>query len=102
MREEGEDFEMVSDFDIRPEKVFTTVPPEPEFEMETDALYHYKRLDPEPISVINGWDLNFNAGNVVKYIARYRFKGDAVGDLEKAIMYLSFEIERLRNIGEGS
>lgn len=60
---------------------------------------HYTRLTPEPISVINGWDLNFNIGNVVKYVSRYKSKGDPIGDLEKAIMYLSFEIDRLRNIG---
>ena len=64
-----------------------------------DKLQHYKRLSPEPIAVINGWNLNFNVGNVLKYIARYRHKGDAIGDLEKAVQYLYYEIDRLRNGG---
>ena len=56
---------------------------------------HYDVLNPSPISVINDWGLTFNAGNVVKYIARYQFKGDPIGDLRKAAQYIQFEIERL-------
>jgi hypothetical protein len=50
----------------------------------------------EAIKVIEAWDLNFNLGNVVKYIARAgkKDKDTLVGDLEKALDYLNFEIER--------
>lgn len=50
----------------------------------------------EPIDVINDWELNFNLGNVVKYISRYNRKGNVpVEDLKKAAFYLNDEIERL-------
>ena len=50
----------------------------------------------EAIKVIEAWDLNFNLGNVVKYIARAgkKEKNTLIGDLEKARQYLDFEIER--------
>lgn len=50
----------------------------------------------EAIKVIEAWDLNFNLGNAVKYIARAGKKGDFITDLEKAIWYLSREIENLK------
>lgn len=50
----------------------------------------------EAIRVIEAWDLNFNLGNVVKYVARAgkKDKETLLGDLEKAREYLTFEIER--------
>jgi hypothetical protein len=54
---------------------------------------HYKVVAPEPISVIEEWDLNFNLGNAVKYIARCRYKGQKDTDLKKAIYYLQRELE---------
>ena len=45
--------------------------------------------------VIEDWGLNFNAGSVVKYIARYLRKGNPLKDLRKARQYLDFEIWRL-------
>jgi hypothetical protein len=51
----------------------------------------------EAIKVIEAWDLNFNLGNVVKYISRAGKKdpGKFLEDLEKAREYISFEINRL-------
>ena len=51
----------------------------------------------EPKDVIRDWDLNFNLGNVVKYISR---NGRKIGesnlkDLMKARQYLDFEIEAI-------
>lgn len=37
---------------------------------------HYNRLSPEPKDVIRSWELNFNLGNAVKYVARAGHKGD--------------------------
>lgn len=48
----------------------------------------------EAIKVIEAWDLGFNLGNTVKYIARAEHKGTTVQDLEKARWYLDREIER--------
>lgn len=49
----------------------------------------------EAIKVIEAWELGFNLGNVVKYIARAGKKGDAKQDLEKAVWYLNREIGRI-------
>ena len=59
---------------------------------------HYKRLDPEPIIVIERWDLGFCLGNAVKYISRAGHKAgaDATEDLEKARWYIDREIARLK------
>ena len=47
----------------------------------------------EPVKVIRDWGLNFNLGNVVKYISRAGRKDDYITDLEKAKAYLQFEID---------
>lgn len=49
----------------------------------------------EPIAIINIFELNFNIGNVLKYISRYKRKGSPLQDICKAIQYLNFEIDRL-------
>jgi len=51
----------------------------------------------EPIDVIEDWDLGFNLGNVVKYVARCDRKGTPIPDLRKAIFYLQHEIARREN-----
>ena len=52
----------------------------------------------EPKDVIRDWNLNFNLGNVIKYIARHGKKaGESdLKDLEKAATYLGFEIDYLK------
>jgi len=49
----------------------------------------------ETIRVIEAWELNFNLGNVVKYISRCdkKFENEALTDLKKAAWYLNREIE---------
>lgn len=49
----------------------------------------------EPKDVIRDWNLNFNLGNSIKYIARAGRKDDIIQDLEKAKQYLQFEIDYL-------
>jgi hypothetical protein len=49
----------------------------------------------EAINVVEAWSLNFNLGNVLKYIARAGKKGDALEDLKKARWYLEREIANL-------
>jgi len=56
---------------------------------------HYQH-DPDPLTVIEGWDLDFNLGNVVKYIARHKYKGKPIEDLTKAFFYLNRAINKLR------
>lgn len=75
----------------------------------TDAVHHPTHYGGdtvyEAIKVIEAWQLGFNLGNTVKYIARAGKKPDpnltlagrhpALGDLRKAAWYLSREIEWL-------
>ncbi len=53
----------------------------------------------EPIDVINDWNLNFNLGNVIKYISRAGRKNGMLEDLKKASFYLTYEINKLENNG---
>ena len=61
---------------------------------------HYAAYQPEPITVIEGWKLNYNMGNAIKYISRAGKKDATVEghtkDLEKAINYIRREINTLR------
>ena len=55
---------------------------------------HYRaKADFDVIDFCKAYDLNFNLGNVVKYVARAGKKGDKIQDLKKAINYLTREIE---------
>lgn len=53
----------------------------------------------QPIDLINAQNLNFNLGNVVKYVCRAGKKDGetTIKDFNKAIDYLNFEIERINN-----
>ena len=55
---------------------------------------HYRWL-PNGVEVIDVTEqLNFNLGNVVKYVLRADHKGEPIQDLEKARWYLAREITR--------
>lgn len=56
---------------------------------------HYRYGKYEPKDIIRDWGLNFNLGNVIKYVARAGHKNDILEDLLKAKQYLEFEIEAL-------
>ena len=49
----------------------------------------------EPVDVIKDWELDFDLGNVVKYVSRAGRKIDAIEDLKKARFYLNHEITML-------
>jgi len=51
----------------------------------------------EAIKVIEAWDLGFNLGNTVKYIARCGKKDDELQELKKASWYLQRQIAKLEN-----
>lgn len=55
---------------------------------------HYKEkgLSMQPWAIVDAWGLDFYAGNVLKYLLRYRYK-DGVKDLRKARHYLDKMIE---------
>ena len=53
---------------------------------------HYKDKGIQPIVYIHANDLGFCAGNVVKYVTRYKEKNGAA-DIRKAIHYLELLLE---------
>lgn len=55
---------------------------------------HYNMGDIEVIDFIDSWGLNFNLGNVIKYVIRCDYKGNKIEDLRKAIYYIEREINR--------
>lgn len=48
----------------------------------------------EVIKIINHYDLNFELGNVLKYVLRADKKGNRKQDLQKALWYLNHEINK--------
>lgn len=68
-----------------------------EYPVDIHAPHYYvNNREYEPHLVIEDWGLNFNLGNVIKYIARAGRKDDILIDLKKARQYLDFEISRLK------
>lgn len=61
-----------------------------------DADSHYKQ-SVEPIDLIEAFGLNFNRGNVIKYVARAGRKDDELQDLRKALWYLEREIKNIED-----
>jgi hypothetical protein len=57
---------------------------------------YYASKKIEPIAVIEDWDLGHHLACCVKYISRFKLKGDqsdAVDDLKKAVWYINRKIE---------
>lgn len=61
---------------------------------DTPNEAHYQALNPQPITVIQAWNLDYTEGNILKYVARYKYKGTPKEDLLKARRYLDWLIER--------
>ncbi len=49
----------------------------------------------EPVKFIQSHDLSFCAGNVIKYICRYKLKGTPLEDLNKARHYIDLLLKEL-------
>ncbi len=63
---------------------------------KVDHPSHYNTGRVEVIDAIESWDLAFNDGNAVKYIARHKYKGEPIQDIEKAIWYLERHLSNLK------
>ena len=82
----------------RPCKVVAPKRGRPRKEVLTDNVNHpphYKAGGIETIDFIEAKSLNYNLGNVVKYITRADLKGNKLEDLKKAQWYLAREIKNL-------
>jgi hypothetical protein len=69
------------------------------FEPKVDPVNHpahYKYGGIETIDFIEAKELGYNLGNVVKYITRADHKGNRKQDLEKALWYLTREINSIK------
>lgn len=60
---------------------------------------HYNR-GIEAIDYIESHNMNFNMGNVIKYVTRAKHKGTELEDLRKASWYLNREIVNLEKEGK--
>lgn len=65
--------------------------------MKATQVHYDTGKDYDIIDVCKDYSLNFNRGNVMKYVARAGKKSDELGDLLKAKDYLEREIAYLRN-----
>ena len=68
------------------------------YKEEVNHPSHYlKDSGFEVIDVVNAWDLNFQLSNAIKYVARAGKKDTkkVIQDLEKAIWYIKYEIDRI-------
>lgn len=59
------------------------------------APAHYVNKKILWLQVADDWKLSVRLANTLKYICRYKEKGDPIQDLKKARQYLDMEIERL-------
>jgi len=69
------------------------------FDKDNEKNYYGDKESPyEAIKIINNLDLNFNRGNVLKYILRAgkKYEDKEIEDLIKAKNYIDYEIERLK------
>ena len=84
--------EILTDGEIEFQEVLP-IEPQP---MTHNTPNHYN-LPIEPIDYINALNLNFNLGNVIKYVSRAGKKmGESqFSDLLKARDYINFELERI-------
>ena len=69
-----------------------------EKEMVNHPSHYNKGI--EAIDYIESHNMNFNIGNVIKYITRAKHKGTELQDLKKGLWYLQREIDKLENKGE--
>jgi hypothetical protein len=66
----------------------------------TERPPHYNQGKIEVSDFIEDQDLPWAAENVIKYICRYRYKGDPMGDLMKAEEYIKRQIRLVEREGK--
>ena len=66
--------------------------------MRGNAIHYESTGEYDVIDFVQDYKLNFNRGNVVKYIARAGKKDDELQDLLKAKDYIEREIQYVRDL----
>ena len=64
--------------------------------MRSSVMHYENGTQIDVIEFASMYGLNFNRGNIVKYVVRAGKKDDEVKDLEKALDYLQREIAIVR------
>lgn len=91
----GELCRLNSTIEILTDEGVVYVTENPEVDM-VNSPPHYTMGEIEVIDAIEDWELPYNLGNAVKYIARANHKGNPIQDLSKAIWYIQREISKQR------
>lgn len=93
---QGTEFNAGHDYGVRRAIVLTKQLEEQQTFISSTPTHYQGSI--QPIDLINAQDLNFNIGNVVKYVCRAGKKQgeNILSDLEKAKDYINFEIERVK------
>lgn len=86
----GDNHDLVSIHYANVQKIDSFTNDEQELFCEQVKDQHYKKKV-EPIDLIEAFELNFNLGNVIKYVSRCEHKGNKKDDLRKALYYLNRE-----------
>jgi hypothetical protein len=63
--------------------------------MRATQMHYENGKGYDVIDFITDYGLNFNRGNIIKYVARAGKKGDELSDLRKALDYINREIETI-------
>ena len=79
-------------------KVVFSDPPQRGTQDNVNHPAHYKMGGIETIDFLEAKNLNYNLGNVVKYITRADYKGNKIEDLKKAQWYLNRELSNLEKL----
>lgn len=66
--------------------------------MRGNALHYEATGEYDLIDIISDYKLNFNRGNVLKYVIRAGRKDDELQDLNKALDYIQREIAYVREL----
>lgn len=66
--------------------------------MRATQLHYENNKGYDVIDFIKDYNLNFNRGNVIKYLARAGKKDNELQDLRKALDYLQREIEHYEKL----
>lgn len=67
-------------------------------DMRATQLHYENNKGYDVIDFIKDYNLNFNRGNVIKYLARAGKKDNELQDLRKALDYLQREIEHYERL----
>jgi hypothetical protein len=63
---------------------------------------YYNKTNMSVSDIVDEYELNFNKGNIIKYVLRSgkKSKDTEIQDLQKAIRYCQMEIERLNKLNK--